>query len=257
MATRAHSGMSRPSRSRVDAHQHVEGAEPQVAHDLDALQRLDVGMHVAHPNALFVHVFGEVLGHALGEHGDERPVAGGRHVAAFGDQVVDLVLDRADDDRRVDEAGGADDLFGEHAAGAAELPWAGRCRDVDGLGPHGVPFLEAQRPVVDARRQPEAELGQGGLAVEVAAEHAAELRDGDVALVGEDQRVVGQVLEQRRRRLAGAPAGEIARIVLDAGAGAGRHHHLDVEGWCAAPGAGLRGCGQRPRTRRAGSAGPA
>ena len=66
------------------------------------------------------------------------------------------------------------------------------------------------------------------LAAEVAAEHAAELRDGDVALVDEHQRVVGHVFEQRRRRLAGLAAGEIARIVLDAGAAPGRLHHLEV-----------------------------
>ena len=50
-----------------------------------------------------------------------------------------------------------------------------------------------------------------------------------MALVAEHQRVVGQVFEQGRRRLAGPAAGEIARIVLDAGAGAGRLQHLEVE----------------------------
>ena len=37
---------------QVDADQHVEGAQPQVADDLDALQRLDVGVHVAHAHAV-------------------------------------------------------------------------------------------------------------------------------------------------------------------------------------------------------------
>ena len=50
-----------------------------------------------------------------------------------------------------------------------------------------------------------------------------------MALVDEDQRVVGDVFEQRRRRIAGLAAGEIARIVLDAGAGAGGLQHLEVE----------------------------
>ena len=50
-----------------------------------------------------------------------------------------------------------------------------------------------------------------------------------MALVDEHQRVVGQVFEQGRRRLAGFAAGEIARIVLDAGAAAGRLHHFQVE----------------------------
>ena len=66
---------------QVDADQHVEGAEAEVADDLDALQRLDVGVHVADADAVLVQVFGEVLGHALGQHRDQRAVALARHVA--------------------------------------------------------------------------------------------------------------------------------------------------------------------------------
>ena len=50
-----------------------------------------------------------------------------------------------------------------------------------------------------------------------------------MALVGEHDGVVRQIFEQGRRRHAGPAAGEIARVVLDAGAGAGRLHHLDIE----------------------------
>ena len=108
----------------------------------------------------------------------------------FGDEIVDLGFHRADDDRRIDEAGGADDLLGEDAAGLVHFPGAGRGRDVDGLRAHGVPFLEAQRPVVDAGGQAEAIFGERRLAVEVAAEHAADLRDGDVAFIDEDEGIV-------------------------------------------------------------------
>jgi len=73
-------------------------------------------------------------------------------------------------------------------------------------------------------------FGQRRLAAEVAAEHAADLRDGDVAFVGEHQRIIRDIFEQRRRRLAGTAPGEIARIVFDAGAGAGGLHHLQIEG---------------------------
>jgi hypothetical protein len=63
---------------------------------------------------------------------------------------------------------------------------------VDGLRAHRVPLLEAQRAVVDGRRQAEAELGQRRLAVEVAAEHAADLRHGDVAFVDEHEALSGR-----------------------------------------------------------------
>jgi hypothetical protein len=188
---------------QVDADQHVEGAEAQVADDLDALQRVDVGVHVAHADALLVHVLGEVLGHALGQHGDQRAVAGGAPLAAPREQSSTCVLDRADLDRRVDQAGGADDLFGEDAAGLLHLPGARRGRDEDGLRAHRVPFLELQRAVVDAGGQAEAVFGQRRLAAEVAAIHAADLRHGDVAFVDESEALSGQVFEQGRRRLAG------------------------------------------------------
>jgi len=63
----------------------------------------------------------------------------------------------------------------------------------------------------------------------VASRHRADLRHRLVALVDEQQRVLGQVFEQRRRRLAGEAAGEEARIVLDPRAAPGRGDHLEVE----------------------------
>ena len=48
-------------------------------------------------------------------------------------------------------------------------------------------------------------------------------------LVDEDQRIVGQEVHQREGRLARLPARQVARIVLDAGAGAGFAQHFEVE----------------------------
>ena len=125
---------------QVDADQHVEGAEAQVADDLDALQRVDVRMHVAHADAVLVQVFGEVLGHALGERGDEGAVAGGGDLLDLAQQVVDLVARRADLDRRIDEAGRADDLLDEDAAGLLHLPFAA-------ASPRRAPIAAAWRPI--------------------------------------------------------------------------------------------------------------
>jgi hypothetical protein len=108
--------------------------EPQIADDLDALQRVDVGVHVAHADALLVQIFGQVLGHALGQHRDQRAIALRRGLADFAEHVVDLRLGRADLDRRVDQAGRADDLLGEDAAGLFHLPAARRRRDGDRCG---------------------------------------------------------------------------------------------------------------------------
>ena len=139
------------------------------------------------------------------------------------------MLDGAHFHRRIDQAGGPDHLLGEDAAGAPELPGAGRRRDIDRLRAHRVPFLEFQRPVVDAGGQPEAIFGERRLAPEVALIHGAQLRNGDVGFVDEDDGFVGQIFEQGRRRLAGAAPREPARIILDAGAGAGRLDHFEIE----------------------------
>src|SRR5690606_11231938 len=95
---------------QVDADQHVEGAEPQIADDLDALDRVDVAVHVTHAHALFVQIFGEVLGHALGQDGDEAPIARVCGLTHFTEQVVHLRSRRAHGDLRIDEAGRANDL---------------------------------------------------------------------------------------------------------------------------------------------------
>jgi hypothetical protein len=150
----------------------------------------------------------------------------------LGHDIVHLVgaacRDGADFHRRVKQAGGADDLFGEDAAGALQLPRAGRGGDMHRLRAHGVPFLEFQRPVVHAGGQAEAIFGERRLAAEVTFEHGADLGDGLVALIGEDEGVVGEVFEHGRRRLTGLPAGEVAGIVLDAVAAARGGQHLDV-----------------------------
>ena len=114
--------MSRPSRNRLMPISTSKAPKAQVAQDFDALQRVDVGVHVAHAHALFVHVFGEVFGHTLRQCRDQNAIALQRHLLAFGDDIIDLGLHRADDDRRIDEARGADDLFGEDAAGLLQLP---------------------------------------------------------------------------------------------------------------------------------------
>jgi len=56
-------------------------------------------------------------------------------------------------------------------------------------------LAEVERPVVQRRRQAEAEVDQRLLAGDVAVVHAAHLRDRDVRLVDEQQPLVGQVVQ--------------------------------------------------------------
>jgi hypothetical protein len=74
MAHQRHLGQVEALSQQVDADQHVELAEPQVAQDLDALDGVDLGVQVAHPDPELEQVVGEVLGHLLGQRGDQHPV---------------------------------------------------------------------------------------------------------------------------------------------------------------------------------------
>jgi hypothetical protein len=124
--------------------------------------------------------------------------------------------------RRIDQSGGAHHLLDDHAAGALQFPrsraWPRRKRSAGASRSHSSNF-SGRLSTQDGSRKPK--LVQGRFAIVVTAVHAAHLRHGDVALIDEQQRVLRQVLEQRRRRLAGIAAGEIAGIVLDAVAVAG------------------------------------
>ena len=62
-----HLGQVETLAQQVDAHEHVELAEPQIAEDVDALERVDVRVEVAHADAELAVVVREVLRHALGE----------------------------------------------------------------------------------------------------------------------------------------------------------------------------------------------
>lgn len=181
---------------QVDPDQHVKGTQPQVTQDFDAFDGVDVAVHITHADALFVHVFGQIFGHALGQCGAQGAHTVGSHFAHLVQKVIDLHVHGADFDHRIDKAGGADHLFGEDAAGLLDFPCGGGCADEHRLRAHGVPFLELQRAVVHARRQPEPVFGQCEFAPVVAFVHAADLRHADVAFVGKDDGIVGDELEQ-------------------------------------------------------------
>ena len=130
-------------------------------------------------------------------------------------------------DLRVDEPGRAHDLL-DHLLGHPQLVRAGRRRHEHALVDPLEDLLERQRAVVARRRQPEAVVDEHVLAAAVALVLAVQLRHRLVALVDDEQEVVGEVVEQRERRLAEVAAVDVHRVVLDAVAVADLGHHLEV-----------------------------
>ena len=150
-------------------------------------------------------------------------------LADLAEQVVDLAADRAHLDLRVEQAGRADDLLDDHALGLAAARTrraSPRRRSPGGMRSSNSSNLSGR--LSSARRQAEAVLDQRLLARAVAAVHRADLRHRLVRLVDEQQEVLGEVVDQRRRRLARRAARQVARVVLDALAEAHLLQHLEV-----------------------------
>ena len=127
-----HLGQVEALPQEVDADQHVELAQAEVPQDLDALDGVDLGVEVPDLDAQLEEVVGEVLGHLLGERGDEDAVALGDPLVDVLDQVVDLALGGLDDDLRVDQAGGPHHLL-DDVGGDLPLVGPGRGRHEDDL----------------------------------------------------------------------------------------------------------------------------
>src|SRR5438552_12665283 len=223
-----HLGEIEPFAQQIDADEDVEHAAPEIADDVDALDRLDVGMDVADLDADVLKVVGQVLRHLLGERRDEDALVHLDALANLVQEVVDLTARRTHVDLRIDEARRPDQLLDDDAAAALELVRAWRRRDEDHLPGRRLELAEAERAVVECRRQAEAELDERLLPRAVAAIHAADLRHRHVALVDDEEIVLREVADQRRRRLARPPAVEMARVVLDAVAEAHLVQHLEI-----------------------------
>jgi hypothetical protein len=145
-----HFGQVQALPEQVDAHQHVEGAEPQLAQDLDPGHGVHVGVEVLDPDPLLGQVVGEVLGHLLGQGGDQHPVAVGHRPVDPLAEVVDLAGGGHDVDLGVDQAGGPDDLL-HHVGAVLQLPWPRGGREQDDLAGPLDELLEPQGPVVQGR----------------------------------------------------------------------------------------------------------
>ena len=194
-----------PLAQQVDPHQHVKFPQAQIADDLHAFHRVDIGVQVTHLDPVFRQVVGQVFRHALGQGGDQHPFITLFTQPDFRQQVIHLGRNRSYFHLRIDQAGRTNQLF-DDLAGAIPLIRTRCRRDKHRLRRQVFELVKAQRPVVQCARQPETVLHQVFLARTVAAVHGAQLGNGHMALIHHQQGIMGQVIEQGRRRLAGPPA---------------------------------------------------
>ena len=104
-------------------------------------------MQILDLDASFEKIVGQVLGHLLGECGDQRAFVPCHPVLDLGKQVIDLAFHRTHVDLRVDKAGRSDDLF-DHAIAQAELVIARSRGQVNRLADPLLEFRPFERTVV-------------------------------------------------------------------------------------------------------------
>ena len=172
-------------------------------------------VHILGVHAVFFQVVGQVLGHFDSQGGNQGTLAAVDALQNFAQQILDLAFHWAYHDDGVQQTGGADDLLG-HAAGMFPFIGAGGSADKDRLADLGFKFLKFQRAVVKRRGQAEAIFHQRFFAAVVPAEHAADLRQHHMAFIHHQDKIFGEVVQQRGGGGAGGTAGQHGRVVLDA-----------------------------------------
>ena len=82
-------------------------AKAEIADNLDALNRIDIGVQVTHSYLVIVKKLGEILRHAFGQRGDQHSVARLYRGMNLSQQIIHLGTRGADLHHRVYQAGGA------------------------------------------------------------------------------------------------------------------------------------------------------
>ena len=144
----------------VDAHDHVVHAQAEVPKYLAALEGVYLRVEVVGLDVHLLEVVRQLLGHALSEGGDQAPLALLHAIPYLVQQVVYLSLGGLHLDGGVQEAGRSDDLL-HHLLAMSILVGAGSGRYVYHLVEVLLDLLEAERAIVQRRRQPEPEVHKG------------------------------------------------------------------------------------------------
>ena len=157
-------------------------------------------MQIPRLNAHLGKILAQVFCHLFGQCRDKDPLIPFNASVYFADQVVDLVLRGLNDDDRIKQSRGPDDLL-NNAAALFKLKIGRRGRHENRLADHALKLLKIQWPVVKCRREPEPVINQALLSRHIAAVHAAHLGQRYMGLVYEHEKVALEIVQKTRRPL--------------------------------------------------------
>ena len=152
-------------------------------------------MQVPDPDTHALQVIRQILRHPLGQRGDQYTFLPVGALVDLRQQILHLPLDGLDRDQRIQQTGGTDHLFHD-PAGAFLFQGARRSTDVDGLPDVLVELGKAQWPVVIGTGQPEAIVDQGLFPGVIPCLHGTHLGQGHMAFVHDQQKILGEVIQQ-------------------------------------------------------------
>ena len=155
-----HLGQIQPLAQQIDADQNIEFTEAQIAQDFHAFDGINIRMQIAGSQLQVIQIFGQILGHALGQAGGQHAEPPGNHLIGRRHEIVHLCARRAHLDLGIDQPGRTNHLLDKHPVALLHLIRPRRGRHIHGLRHDGFKLLEAQRPVIQRRRQAEAEIHQ-------------------------------------------------------------------------------------------------
>ena len=148
--------------------------------------------------------------------------------ADFGNQIVYLPFDGADDDLGIHKPRGANQLLC-HCGAVFFFICSRGGRNEDHLIELAFKLIEIKGSVIVCRGKSEPEIHQAALSRGVAAAHAANLRNGHVRLVDKHQIVFGEVVKQSVGGRACRSAGKDTGIVFHPRAGADFSEHFKIK----------------------------
>ncbi len=135
----------------------------------------------------------------------------------FRKQIINLPFHWAYADVRIKQSGRTNQLF-RNPRRYLPLKVSGRGTGENNLVHMAVEFLKIERPVIIGAGKAEAVINQALLPRVVPAEHAVNLRQGNVGFINKQQKILGKVIQQRIRHGARFPARQHTAVVFNTGA---------------------------------------